>query len=140
MVDRANRDVAAQILRDFIDGKITNDEFMKRFPKCADAALWAVYEFTWRQFSDLRVHTLTGRDSPPPERKAFLERCYIFLTTDLEFEWPAPKRSLVRGLLQILTLGRCFRPSDEEYKSKGDFDFWPFLRKRDYEAHVQNLR
>jgi len=140
LVDRASRDVGAIVLRDLIDGRITNDEFMSSFPRGSDLALLAVLDFAWRQFSDLRVHTLTGRDSPTPERQAMLERCLLFLSTDLEFEWPSPRHSIGRQLLQVLTLGRCFRLSAEEYKSKGEFEVWPFLRRGDYEAHAQRPR
>ena len=136
MVDRANRDVGATVLRDLVDGRITNDDFMSKFPRGTDPALRAVLDFAWTQFSDLRAHTLAGRDNPTPERRAVLERCCLFLRTDLEFEWPLPTRSIWRGLLQILTLGRLFRPSEEDYKSKGDFEVWPFLRRSDYEAHA----
>ena len=136
MVDRANRDVGAKILRDLIDGRITNDEFMSKFPRGTDPALRAILDFAWTQFSDLRAHALTGRDMPTPERRAVLERCYLFLSTDLEFEWPIPQPSVGRGLLQILTLGKLFRPSEGDYMSKGDFQVWPFLRRRDYETHA----
>jgi hypothetical protein len=88
----------------------------------------------WGQFSDLRAHKLTGRHAPTPERRAFLERCVLFLKTDLEFEWPLPKPSLTRGLLEMVGLGRRFRAADEECKSKGDFEVWPFFRKSDYEG------
>ena len=33
----------------------------------------------------------------------------------------------------IVGLGRWFRPSNEKYKAKGDYEVWPFLRKQDYE-------
>ena len=141
MVDRNKRDKAAAALRDLIDGKITNDDFMAKFATCKDdPALRAVLYFAWGQFSDLRVHTLTGNDSPTPERRAFLERCCLFLMTDLEFEWPVPKPSLGKGLLEMIGLGRWFRPSEEEYKSKGEFDVWPFFRRGDYEAHALSPR
>lgn len=138
MIDHGNRDVSASVLQDLIDGKITNDEFMSRFkfPKNTDPAVRAIYIFAWGQFSDLRVHRLTGRDAPTPERLAFLQRCVSFLRTDLEFEWPLPKPSKTRGLLEMIGLGRRFRAADEQYKSKGDFEVWPFFRKADYQARV----
>jgi hypothetical protein len=136
LVDRSIRDSAARVLKDLIEGRITNDAFMKTFPRSKnDSALNAILQFVWGQVSDFRVHTLTGRDKPPNERLDVLNRCYLFLTTDLKFEWPAPTRGIAKGLLQILTFGRGFRYSDNEYMAKGDFEVWPFLRKSDYAAH-----
>jgi hypothetical protein len=139
LVDRRNRDDGAALLRDLIDGRITNDEFLGKFPKSTDPALQAIYYFAWGQFSDLRVHKLTGHDGPPPERLAFLERCYLFLKTDLEFEWPVPKPSIGKGLLELVGLQRWFRASEEKYKSRGEFDVWPFLRRSDYETQTRAL-
>lgn len=140
MVDRNKRDQAASTVRDLIDGKITNDEFIRQFPRSADdPALPAVLKAVWMQFSDHRVHKLTGRDNPTPELRAVLERCWLFLATDLEFQWPPAKSRVGKGLLQLIGLDRLFRTSDQQYKSRGDFEVWPFLKKSDYEVHKQNL-
>ena len=136
MVDPGSRDVGARVLRDLIDGRVTNDEFMSRFPRCKDPALRAILDFVWKQFSDVRVHTLTGPDSPKAECRSALDRCYLFLKTDLEFEWPAPEQSIAKGLLQIVSLGRFWRPSEEDYRSHGDFAVWPFLRRSDFEKYA----
>lgn len=135
MIDRNNRNLAASNLRALIEGRITNEEFMQRFPKSSDPALRAILQFAWGQFSDLRVHTVTGRDAPPPDQRARLERCLLFLQTDLPFEWPLPP-GVGKGLLRIVTLGHWPATSDEEYKSKGDFEVWPFLRRNDYESQI----
>jgi hypothetical protein len=136
MVDRISRDVGATLLRDLIDGQITNDEFMSKFkfPKNTDQALRAILVFAWGQFSDLHVHKLTGHHAPTPERLAFLERCVLFLRTNLEFEWPVPKPSLRKRLLEMLGSRQVFHRSESEYMSKGDFEVWPFFRRSDYEA------
>lgn len=53
------------ILRDLIDAKITNDQFVHQFPRSADdLALPAILKAAWMQFSDRRVYRLTGRDTP----------------------------------------------------------------------------
>jgi hypothetical protein len=136
LIARANRDVAAIVLRQLADGEITNEEFMKKFPSGCDEdpALQAVFMFAWGQFSDHRVYALTGSAAPLPERLAIFERCYSFLKSDFEFEWPVSKPMAGKVLLGIITLGRAFRGFDEEYKSKGDFEVWPFLRAIDCEA------
>ena len=103
MVDRDNREIAAKLLRQLIDGVITNDEFMRAFPRSQDIGIQAILNFTWAQFSDLRIHKLVGRDCPTSERRAALERCFLFLRSSLEFDWQCLGQALRRG---------CWKRSD----------------------------
>jgi hypothetical protein len=141
MVDRTKRNEGLKTLRDLLDGKITNDEFVSHFPKVEeDPALAAILQAAWMQFSDRRIHKLTGRDSPTPELRAILERCCVFLSTNLEFQWPQSKSRIGKGMLQLFGLGRPLEAADEEYKSVGDFDVWPFLKRTDYEASAKSIQ
>jgi hypothetical protein len=140
LINQPHRSSGAAILRDLIDGKITNDDFMSAFPRSNDLGVDAVFKFAWGQFSDLRTHTLTGADRPTPDRSAALERCWLFLNTNLEFEWPLPEPSVARGLLRMIGLGRLLRRSEKEYRSHGDFEVWPFHRKSDFETAVKLIR
>jgi len=140
MVERCKRDKAATVIRDLIDGKITNEEFMRQFPRSGDdPALPAILTAAWMQFSDRRIHRLTGRDTPTPDSRAVLERCWLFLATELEFQWPPRKSRVGKGLLQLIGFGGPFLASDQVYRSHGDFEVWPFLKTSDYEAHKRNL-
>jgi hypothetical protein len=141
MVDRINRNEGLKTLRDLLDGRINNDEFVSRFPRAEhDPALAAILQAAWMQFSDGRVHKLTGRDSPAPELRAVLERCCAFLSTNLEFQWPQPKSRIGKGLMQLIGLGRPLEAADKEYKSVGDFEVWPFLKRSDYEASTKSIQ
>ena len=91
MVDRIQRDAASRVLRSFIDGAITNGEFEAQFPRSEeDSALPAIKANVWMLYSDLHRHKLTGKHEPNAETRALLERCVLFLETNLEFEWPVP--------------------------------------------------
>jgi hypothetical protein len=95
MVDRIQRDATSRVLRSFIDGAITNDEFEAQFPRSdEDSALPAIKANVWMLYSDLHRHKLTGKHEPNAETRALLERCVLFLETNLEFEWPVPKIGL----------------------------------------------
>ena len=96
MVDRAQREVGARVLQDFIQGRITNDEFDSQFPFSRDdAGLQAIRANVWMLYSDLRVHKLTGKYRPNPQVRALLDRSVLFLSTELEFEWPVPRISVL---------------------------------------------
>ena len=141
MVDRIQRDAASRVLRSFIDGAITNGEFEAQFPRSEeDSALPAIKANVWMLYSDLHRHKLTGKHEPNAETRALLERCVLFLETNLEFEWPAPKIGL-SNILPNLWLQAKARlggsPSRETPQSReGDEDVWPFFRRRDYDACI----
>jgi hypothetical protein len=138
MVDRAKRDKAAVVLSALLNGNITNDQFMSAFPRSSDdPALRAILLGAWMQFSDLRAYKLVGRDEPTPERRELLERCCLFLGTDIEFGWPKPKPRIGSVILRLVGIGGRQAVLDEEYKSHGDFDVWPFLRRGDYEVNAR---
>ena len=130
MVDRIQRDAASRVLRSFIDGAITNDEFEAQFPRSEeDSALPAIKANVWMLYSDLHRHKLTGKHEPNAETRALLERCVLFLETNLEFEWPVPKIGL-SNILPNLWLQAKARlggsPSRETPQSReGDEDVWP---------------
>lgn len=137
MVNADKREIAAQVLQRFLDGSITNDEFEDEFPRDQrDPVLVTIRHCVWGHYSDLSRHKLTGKYAPTPEAKALLERCLLFLKSNLEFEWPVPGLGFFMGLLSIFTLGWVARRREKKYARLGDYDVWPFLRRRDYEIHA----
>jgi hypothetical protein len=134
MVDRHARDIAAGALRDFMEGSISNREYERRYPRSKNGpALWAIYIHIWFCYSDLREHTLTGKHSLNAESRAFVERCLLFLRSDLEFQWLPPEFRLRYGILRLIGLGRILKRLEEEEMSIGDKELWPFLKKAEYE-------
>jgi hypothetical protein len=138
MVDRQARDAAAQVLRAFMDGTISNCKYDHDFPKSeADAALRNIWVNLWFTYSDVREHTLEGKHALTPEARAVYERCLLFLKNDLEFEWPPSEFKLRYGLLRLLGFGRALKQKEEADMSVGEKDFWPFLKKVDYERALR---
>ena len=141
MVDRQARDIAAAVIRQFIDGIITNVEYERKFPRNKqDPALWAVDSHMWFYFSDVSEHTLTGKHALNDEGLAFFERCILFLRTDLEFDWPTPRISLKYTIIRLLGFGWALKRQEEKHEMEmraiGDTEVWPFLKKTDYEKAV----
>ncbi len=134
MIDRTQRDAARRLLRSFIDGEITNDDFEAQFPRSAeDSAIPAIKANVWMLYSDLRQHKLTGKHAPNAENRAILERCVLFLESDLEFKWPVPKISLTNILTNLWSRVRLEKPARQP--SEGDEDVWPFFRRQDYDTY-----
>ena len=139
MVDRRTRDSARGLLRNFIDCKLTNDEFHAQFPDSEnDAALRAIRSNVWMFYSDLHTHKLAGKHKPNAEVSALLGRCVLFLGSDFEFEWPVPKIGIANILPNLRR--RLFRERSANSGTlqfgpdSGDQTVWPFFRRRDYDT------
>jgi hypothetical protein len=135
MVDRRARDIAADAVRDFMGGSISNREYERRFPTAkGDPALWAIHTALWFGYSDTSEHTMTGKHASNDEGRALVERCVLFLRTDLEFQWPVPSSlCLWYSFLRLVGLGWIATRWGKQDMSIGDVDVWPFLKKADCE-------
>jgi hypothetical protein len=139
MVDRRARDIAANVVRDFMGGAISNREYERRFPIAkGDPAIWAIHTSLWFGYSDVSEHTMTGKHALNEEARVLVERCLLFLKSDLEFQWPPPKFRLRYGILRLLGLGRIVKGWEEKEMSIGDPEVWPFLERADYETALSN--
>ena len=138
MVNRHNRDIAADLLRQFTEGSLSNQEYEKKYPRSKDdPALWEIYVQVWFFYSDLKTHKLAGKHAPNEEQRAFLERCILFLKSDYEFQWPRQRFRPWDGILRLLGFKRTLKRQDESEMSIGDKDVWPFLKKAQYEEMAE---
>ena len=110
-----------------MEGSISNREYERRFPRSKhDPALWGIYSNIWFCYSDTSEHILTGKNELTDG--AFIERCLLFLKSDLEFQWPATKLRLWYPLLRLIGLGRIVNRQVGKELSIGDKEVWPFLK------------
>jgi hypothetical protein len=137
MVDRHVRDIAANVLRQFMEGSISNEEYEQKYPRTkSDPALREIFLQIWFFYSDIEIHKLTGKYALNDECRALAERCILFLKSDVEFEWPPQKFGFRYGILRLLGFGRILKQRDQRETSIGDHDVWPFFRHADYELHA----
>jgi hypothetical protein len=134
MIDREARDKAARLLDRFIRCEITNFQYADNFPRTSqDRVLEAMFWWTWGLYSDVKEHKLEGRHRLDPRTMESLNRCLLFLRSDLEYEWPDNPWTTLSGMfLSLLTLGFLARRWQErEFERRGEIDMWPFLRQDD---------
>lgn len=148
-VDRASRDLAAQLFRGFISGKISNDEFEDQQPITHDLAIDAIWSTAWVFYSDFKEHRLEGRHNLPPDQRRGCVRWILFLHCDLLYEWPSiylpgidPTSRFYKNFWQGLLLGRgdLNEASAQRFLSAGHYPVWPFLRVSDYKSALSSPR
>ena len=111
MVDRKARDKFAELLRHFIAGQITNDEFENQIPlprvfssNPADPAITEIWWIAaWPLYDDFEEHTLTGEYRVPDEYRREIAKCVLFLKADQEYQWPR-QTGLRKSLMFLLWL------------------------------------
>lgn len=135
MVDRNARNIAARVLREFMRGSISNEEYEKMYPTSdSDPSLWEIYLQIWFFYSDIREHSLTGKHALNVEQSAFVERCILFLRSDAEFEWPRQRFQPWQAVLQFFGSGKKIGKA-----AYGDENDWPFLNMTQYEQALKEI-
>lgn len=128
MVDQNARDIAANLLTEFFNVYVSNEEYESRYPESeSDPALSEIFLQVWFHYSDVREHKLTGKDELTAENRATVERCILFLTSDFEYQWPRQQIGLWHTLLRFMHLEKQVGKD-----THGDVKVWPFLESSQY--------
>lgn len=147
MVDRKARDTFAELLRHFVAGQITNEEFRDQIPHSKDLAILEIwYIAAWPLYDDSDEHTLTGKYRVPDGERREIAKCVLFLKTDQEYQWPKQcglKNDLMY-LLWLVSLGRIEPRFNVEgnilsrinklFDAAGDLEAWPFVSLKNLET------
>lgn len=150
MIDRAARDEAAQTLRSFISGKITNFAFEALCPLTNDPAIHAIWDTAWLFYDDFKTHRLDGRNGLSIDQRKSCVRWIIFLHSNQEYDWPTlalpgsdpnlrVRKSVWRGLLGL----DPYDLSSEEarrFLAAGHYAVWPFISVRKYKQALRSPR
>jgi len=118
--------------------------------KTGDPVISPMLEMGWCLYGD-GVHRLSGTYRLKDETQKHIARWILFLHSDLEYEWPcismvncAVRFSFMEGLIVLLTLGWYYLTKNaesekefERFKTAGDYDYWPFISKEQYEEQLK---
>lgn len=164
MVDKQKRKRLAFHLRQLSIGLTTNDDFennicdeitngwlpeqyyRSKISKNDDAIIVPMLELCWGLYDDTKRHKLIGSYKLSNESLKIIARCILFLHSDKEYEWPYfdTKLSVFDMFATLLTLGIYYHLTRKEkekalleFAKPGDFEYWPFFRKIDYELQLQ---
>jgi len=146
----SNDSFESDILDDVSHCWLPEHYYRSTYAKIDDPIIVPILEVCWGLYDDTRNHKLKGPDKLSTESLKVIARCILFLHTELEYEWPVFDTkspifsfSLMDFLVCLLTLGQNFRNKRkaqfiayEAFKKTGDFDFWPFYRRSDYDNHL----
>jgi len=140
-IDIAGRRKAAEVIRHFASGQMTNFEFEEVEPETFESGLRAIiYRGIWPLYDDFKEHKLTGREQFTPEVRDHLARIILFLHGSLPYRWPVCTgwRGIADWFACVLTLG-IFRPARKRIReSGGDKSVWPFYTRAEYEAALRH--
>jgi hypothetical protein len=142
MIDFTVRRAAAELLRQFVAGRMTNDELETRWPTSGDPAVREIRDAAWMLCSDLREYRLTGADRLPTESRRAVARWIVFLHGERPYEWPVTPAALrfAQSVVNVLTLGLTVRLWDWRLPTRGDLDVWPFIRRTDLRRALRRPR
>ena len=148
MHERSLRHQYAELLRHFVVGLLTNEEFVEReegilgrFDRAEQQDLEVVAAVTaqaWFRYDDIRTHKLTGKWALMPQTRREVARWIVFLYCGQKYDWPYVPRE--GCLLNLLTLGVWWRRKERQLRLIGDWDLWPFMNRADYEEALRTPR
>ena len=146
----SNDEFESNLIEEVTNGWLPEQFYRSKEAKTGDAAILPLVDESWGLYDDNRSHKLRKSDQLKPETMKQVARIILFLHSNQEYQWsyfdiksPIDRFSLKDFLLLILTLGKNYRDKRhaqlkgfESFKKEGDFDYWPFFRKAEYEERL----
>nr|CEN54972.1 putative integron gene cassette protein [uncultured bacterium] len=138
VMDRKARDKAAELLRQFASGRITNFELENCWPTSIDPAIRGLESTIWCFYDDFKEHTLQGPFALAPEMRRVVARWIVFLHTNEPYKWPNIAYPGVRPLRRSwitrrLNLINLITRREQRFLKAGAFEVWPFISAQSFE-------
>ncbi|WP_243472124.1 hypothetical protein [Winogradskyella sp. MH6] len=148
----SNDDFEERIMDDVTYGWLPEQYYRSKESKCDDKIIRPILEFSWCLYNDTYNHKLKGKHELTEGQIKDIARLILFLHSDQEYDWnyvdmtnPIIRFSFNDLLKSIITFGQYYRnikmsreQQFELMKKEGDFEYWPFKTKADYERQLKN--
>jgi hypothetical protein len=146
----SNDEFEESVMEDVTDGWLPEQYHRSEQSKNDDPVIRPILEMAWGLYDDTRNHKLNGRDALTEYAFKEIARYILFLQSNQKYDWdfvdlthPLMRFSFKDILKSILTLGEYYRElkltRQQEYermKKSGDFEYWPFKTKLDFERQL----
>lgn len=137
MICRQSRDQLALALRQYVSGRISNDDLDSISVDWRDRGAVAIKEMAWALYDDNKNHYATGRYAIGRGDRHTIAQWIVFLHSDKEYVWPSYSFIQVNSwLINMLTLGwwgQRVTARRKEFEEAGDYAAWPFVTMADLE-------
>lgn len=145
-----NDEFEKRVAQDVTYGFLPEQYYRAKECETDDSVIKPILEFSWCLYNDTYNYKLTGKHKLSDEQIKEIARFILFLHSDLEYEWtyidltnPVIRFSFSDILKSIITFGQHYRhlnlKREEEFelmKKTGDFEFWPFKTRTEYEQQL----
>ena len=92
MVDQEARRTYAELVRQFISSRMTNDEYEEKFEQLKlenlDPAVYEIFYQVWGLYDDYSTHRMTGDYHLDRVGRRQIAQAVLFLQSDYEYQWP----------------------------------------------------
>ena len=96
MINREGRTKLAHSLRQLVDGEITTDQFeLFELGRSGDIAINEIWYYATTLYHGLYPYRLRSKHALFQDDREQLERCIMFLNSELEYRWPPFPRMIV---------------------------------------------
>lgn len=148
----SNDEFESLLMDEITDGYLPEQFYRAKGIDKMDPVLRPIVETAWGLYDDTRNHKLTYSDALTDYAKKEIARFILFLKSNQEYTWdyidlmnPIIRFSFKDMMQSIITLGKHYRDlkltREEEFeriKKTGDFEFWPFKTKEEFEQQLKN--
>lgn len=148
----SNDDFEERVMDDVTYGWLPEQYYRSKESKSDDKIIRPILEFSWCLYNDTYNHKLKGKHELTEGQVKDIARFILFLHSDQEYDWkyvdmtnPIIRFSFNDLLKSIITFGQHYRnmkmSREQEFelmKKEGDFEYWPFKTKVDFEKQLKN--